>query len=178
MRQTSNFICLPSTVCLKSAPPACRAVRTCSVALQLEPSGGDLVVFGLHNKVQASLWLEEADSKRCRMLTQTCSSCTQELRGSPLSRWQAAGMRRANRLATICMSHSAVPPARGLYDPAEDKDACGVGFVGELNRIPTRKCVEDALEMLCRMAHRGACGCDEKTGRQCGSWFCWLSVCC
>ena len=26
--------------------------------------------------------------------------------------------------------HSAVPEARGLYDPANDKDACGVGFIG------------------------------------------------
>ena len=62
------------------------------------------------------------------------------------------------------MAHSAVPPARGLYDPAEDRDACGVGFVGELSHQATRKCVEDALEMLRRMAHRGACGCDERTG--------------
>ena len=63
------------------------------------------------------------------------------------------------------MAHSAVPPARGLYDPADDKDACGVGFVGELNRQDTRQCVEDALEMLVRMAHRGACGCDANTGK-------------
>ena len=61
-------------------------------------------------------------------------------------------------------AHDATPPARGLYDPAADKDACGVGFVGELNGAPTRACVSDALEMLVRMAHRGACGCEANTG--------------
>ena len=92
-----------------------------------------------------------------------CCSVPQGLARSPILRWQAAG--RLNRSATVCMAHSAVPPARGLYDPAEDKDACGVGFVGELDHQPTRQCVQDALEMLRRMAHRGACGCDANTGQ-------------
>jgi hypothetical protein len=52
----------------------------------------------------------------------------------------------------------------GLYDPSFDKDSCGVGFVAELSAIPSRKTVKDALEMLVRMAHRGACGCEENTG--------------
>lgn len=64
--------------------------------------------------------------------------------------------------------HSAVPPARGLYDPANDKDACGVGFVGELSKQPSRRTVTDALKMLARMTHRGACGCEENTGASCG----------
>ncbi|CAI5947279.1 unnamed protein product [Closterium sp. NIES-64] len=54
----------------------------------------------------------------------------------------------------------------GLYDPALDSDACGVGFVAELSKIPTRKTVTDALEMLIRMAHRGACGCEVNTVRR------------
>lgn len=62
------------------------------------------------------------------------------------------------------MSHSDVPPAAGLFDPANDKESCGVGFVGELSQKPSRKCVEDATEMLRRMAHRGACGCEVNTG--------------
>jgi len=62
------------------------------------------------------------------------------------------------------MSHSDVPAAAGLFDPANDKDSCGVGFVGELSQQPSRKCVEDATEMLRRMAHRGACGCEVNTG--------------
>jgi glutamate synthase (NADPH/NADH) len=39
----------------------------------------------------------------------------------------------------------------GLFNPENDKDACGVGFVGELSKRPTRACVKDALEMLVRM---------------------------
>jgi len=44
------------------------------------------------------------------------------------------------------------------------KDSCGVGFVGELNKVPTRKCITDSLTMLNRMEHRGACGCETNTG--------------
>uniref|UniRef100_UPI001CB90AE2 glutamate synthase 1 [NADH], chloroplastic n=1 Tax=Erigeron canadensis TaxID=72917 RepID=UPI001CB90AE2 len=52
----------------------------------------------------------------------------------------------------------------GLYDPKFDKDACGVGFVAELSGIPNRNTVTDAIEMLVRMSHRGACGCETNTG--------------
>jgi len=44
-------------------------------------------------------------------------------------------------------AHEAIPVAEGLFNPANDKDACGVGFVGELNKVPTRKCVMDSLTM-------------------------------
>eukprot|EP00051_Salpingoeca_urceolata_P007958 m.102155 g.102155 ORF g.102155 m.102155 type:complete len:2184 (-) comp15498_c0_seq1:206-6757(-) len=52
----------------------------------------------------------------------------------------------------------------GLYDPAQEKDACGVGFIANYRGGPQRETVTDALEMLSRMDHRGACGCDEQTG--------------
>jgi hypothetical protein len=32
-------------------------------------------------------------------------------------------------------AHSAIPPAKGLFDPANDKDACGVGFVAQLSKV-------------------------------------------
>lgn len=60
--------------------------------------------------------------------------------------------------------HSDVPEAQGLFNPENDKDACGVGFVAELSKVPTRKTVKDSLEMLVRMTHRGACGCEPNTG--------------
>ncbi len=69
------------------------------------------------------------------------------------------------RARVVASAHSAVPPAQGLFDPANDRDACGVGFVGELNKVATRKCITDSLTMLCRMEHRGACGCEANTGR-------------
>ncbi|XP_014504410.1 glutamate synthase [NADH], amyloplastic isoform X1 [Vigna radiata var. radiata] len=52
----------------------------------------------------------------------------------------------------------------GLYDPGMDKDSCGVGFVAELSGECNRRTVTDALEMLVRMTHRGACGCEANTG--------------
>lgn len=69
-----------------------------------------------------------------------------------------------SRLRVDNMAHSAIPPERGLYNPAMETDACGVGFVGELSGIPARSIVTDALSMLVRMAHRGACGCEADTG--------------
>lgn len=72
---------------------------------------------------------------------------------------------RGLAVGVVCMAHSAVPPAKGLFNPENDKDSCGVGFVGQLNRRPSRSCVVDALEMLKRMAHRGACGCEANTGK-------------
>jgi glutamate synthase (NADPH/NADH) len=66
--------------------------------------------------------------------------------------------------AIVSASHSDVPLAKGLFNPHNDKDACGVGFVAELSKAPTRKTVTDSLEMLVRMTHRGACGCESNTG--------------
>ena len=109
--------------------------------------------------------------------------------------------------------HSAVPEAQGLFNPDNDKDSCGVGFVAggqghgqeqaalrqlppppppvpapfllpfstlcclsclplpascfppaELSKEPNRQTVVEALEMLRRMTHRGACGCETNTG--------------
>lgn len=80
-------------------------------------------------------------------------------------RFGPVGPGLGNRL--VCDAHSAIPPPAGLVatdDLAFNKDACGVGFVGELSKQPSRKCVKDALTMLTRMTHRGACGCEENTG--------------
>lgn len=63
-----------------------------------------------------------------------------------------------------CDAHAQHPPKAGLIADSPEKDACGVGFVGELTKEPSRKCVTDALSMLVRMTHRGACGCEENTG--------------
>jgi hypothetical protein len=63
-----------------------------------------------------------------------------------------------------CEAHARHPPAAGLVKDTQEKDACGVGFVGELTKKPSRKCITDAIGMLVRMSHRGACGCEENTG--------------
>jgi len=53
-----------------------------------------------------------------------------------------------------------LPDAQGLYDPAHEHDACGLGFVADLRRPPTHEVVSMGLEILKRLAHRGAAGCD------------------
>lgn len=53
---------------------------------------------------------------------------------------------------------------QGLFNPDDEKDSCGVGFIGELDGQQKRSVVADALNMLIRMAHRGACGCETNTG--------------
>ena len=65
----------------------------------------------------------------------------------------------------VCMAHNLIPESPlGLYNPEDDRDACGVGFIAELDKVPTRACVVDAIEALRRMTHRGACGCEVNTG--------------
>ena len=56
------------------------------------------------------------------------------------------------------------PKKQGLYDPTYEKDSCGLGFVANINGIPSRQIVLDAYDMLRNMDHRGACGCEENTG--------------
>ena len=56
------------------------------------------------------------------------------------------------------------PPARGLYDPALDKDSCGVGFITDIKGRKSHQIVEDALRILCNLEHRGAVGADPRAG--------------
>ncbi len=64
--------------------------------------------------------------------------------------------------STAALRH--LPEARGLYDPANEKDNCGIGFIAQLKGVASHAVVADALEMLHRMDHRGACGCEKNTG--------------
>ena len=56
------------------------------------------------------------------------------------------------------------PRKQGLYDPAHEKDSCGVGFVAHVKGVPSHQIVLDAHQMLQNMDHRGACGCEPNTG--------------
>jgi len=57
-----------------------------------------------------------------------------------------------------------LPPAQGLYDPANEHDACGVGFVVNMHGRKSHQIVRQGLEVLENLTHRGACGCDPLTG--------------
>src|SRR5882672_3534533 len=56
------------------------------------------------------------------------------------------------------------PAARGLYDPALDKDSCGVGFIADIKGRKSHQIVEDALTILVNLEHRGAVGADPRAG--------------
>ena len=56
------------------------------------------------------------------------------------------------------------PPAQGLYDPKREHDACGVGFVADLKARPSHKIVEQGLQILENLTHRGAVGADPLAG--------------
>ncbi|MDB5409391.1 MAG: glutamate synthase [Rhodospirillales bacterium] len=54
--------------------------------------------------------------------------------------------------------------AEGMYDPAEEHDACGVGFVAAIDGKPRREVVEAGIAALKAVWHRGAVDADGKTG--------------
>ena len=60
------------------------------------------------------------------------------------------------------------PGKIGLYDPANEKDSCGVGFVADMKGRPSHTIVQEAYTALLRMDHRGGCGCETNTGDGCG----------
>ena len=57
-----------------------------------------------------------------------------------------------------------LPRQQGLYDPINEKDACGVGLLANINGIKSHQLVEKGLQVLENMVHRGAEGADSKTG--------------
>src|SRR5499433_1299817 len=56
------------------------------------------------------------------------------------------------------------PFAQGLYDPALDKDSCGVGFIADIKGRKSHQLIEDGLRILCNLEHRGAVGADPRMG--------------
>ena len=62
------------------------------------------------------------------------------------------------------MKYPDLPPKQGLYDPAHEHDSCGVGFVVNIKGRQSHAIVEQALQVLNSLSHRGACGCEVNTG--------------
>ena len=70
---------------------------------------------------------------------------------------------------TIMHSHQnsgrlGLPPKQGLYDPTNEHDACGVGFVVDIKGRKSHRILEQAIQVLRNLDHRGACGCEVNTG--------------
>ena len=56
----------------------------------------------------------------------------------------------------------------GLYDPRDERDACGFGLIAHLDDKPGAGLVKQALDALSRMAHRGGVAADGRSGDGCG----------
>jgi len=57
-----------------------------------------------------------------------------------------------------------LPEPQGLYDPRHEHDACGIGFVANISGKKSHDIIVKGIEILLNLAHRGACGCDPRTG--------------
>jgi glutamate synthase (NADPH/NADH) large chain len=58
-----------------------------------------------------------------------------------------------------------------LYNPQYEHDACGVGFIAQINGRKSHKIIKEAIRALCNLEHRGAIGGDMKTGDGAGILF-------
>src|SRR3954449_10961064 len=59
---------------------------------------------------------------------------------------------------------SSQPPPQGLYDGTHEHDACGVAFVATMTGVPSHTIVEQALNALRNLEHRGAAGAEPNSG--------------
>ena len=59
---------------------------------------------------------------------------------------------------------SGIPQPSGLFDPALEKDSCGVGFIANIKGHKSRQIIRDALTILVNLEHRGAVGADPRAG--------------
>src|SRR5450631_4408671 len=67
-------------------------------------------------------------------------------------------------MKTRLNSGNGLPPAQGLYNPAHEHDACGIGFVASISGQKSHDIIRKGIQVLLNLAHRGACGCDPETG--------------
>ena len=62
------------------------------------------------------------------------------------------------------MAHPHLPVKQGLYDPANEHDACGVGFIANIKGVRSHSIVDQGLLILKNLTHRGAVGADPLAG--------------
>jgi len=67
-------------------------------------------------------------------------------------------------MTTRLNPNTGLPPAQGLYHPAHEHDACGIGFVASISGHKSHEIIRQGIQVLENLAHRGACGCDPETG--------------
>jgi glutamate synthase (ferredoxin) len=62
------------------------------------------------------------------------------------------------------MKQNGLPKKQGLYDPQNEHDACGIGFVANIKGKPSHEIVRQALTVLYNLDHRGGQGSESNTG--------------
>ena len=67
---------------------------------------------------------------------------------------------RRNNISAETAIATRVPEKQGLYDPRNERDACGVGFVANLKGKKSHSIIQDGLQILENLEHRGAVGAD------------------
>ena len=76
--------------------------------------------------------------------------------------------RQAADQGPFVLTNPDMPQRQGLYDPANEKDACGVGFIADMKNRRSHAIVQQGLQILHNLDHRGAVGADPKLGDGCG----------
>src|SRR5215813_7304235 len=74
----------------------------------------------------------------------------------------------SERVAAGASAAGGAPAPQGLYDPALDRDSCGVGFIADIKGRQSRKIVVDALTILLNLEHRGSAKWSAHRRRSCG----------
>ncbi|MGE5139540.1 MAG: glutamate synthase subunit alpha, partial [Rudaea sp.] len=64
----------------------------------------------------------------------------------------------------MTMGHPGMPAAQGLYNPMNEHDSCGVGFIVHLKGQRSHQIIDDGLTALEHLNHRGASGSEVNTG--------------
>ncbi len=62
------------------------------------------------------------------------------------------------------MEYNGLPVKQGLYDPKFEHDACGIGFITNIKGKTSHKIIDQAIQILKNLAHRGGVGSDPETG--------------
>ncbi|MDD4424965.1 MAG: glutamate synthase subunit alpha, partial [Mariniphaga sp.] len=57
-----------------------------------------------------------------------------------------------------------IPEAQGLYNPGNEHDSCGIGFVAHIKGVASHEIIRRGLDVLLNMDHRGALSADNSTG--------------
>ncbi|MBU6189018.1 MAG: glutamate synthase subunit alpha [Betaproteobacteria bacterium] len=67
-------------------------------------------------------------------------------------------------MSSLSSAQTSVPGIQGLYDPVNEHDSCGVGFVAHIKGKKSHRIIEQGSQILCNLDHRGAVGADPLMG--------------